>query len=310
MEPIDEIRAILARNAALGRTATAMPHLALLRSDTTTLPAPAFYEPTFTMAVQGRKQLFLGDRSLTYDRTQFLVVAVDLPVMASISLASPEEPYLAFSLRLDRVAIIDMLSALPPMADPGDEGVGLAVGAIGPDLLDPLARLARLVERPAEAAILGPLAEREVMFRLLTSPAGAVLRQMVAHDSRLARVDRAIAWIKRHFNQPMRIDGLAEIAGMSPASLHRHFKAVTAMSPLQFQKQIRLQEARRRLVAESSDAGSIGFAVGYESQSQFSREYARLFGAPPLRDAARLRGSPEPQRIDDALSDRMRIPSA
>ncbi len=299
MNPMDEIRAIITRNAAPGRTVTPVPELFLLRSDTTTAPAPAFYAPTFTLPVQGRKQLFPGSETLIYDSSRFLVVAVDMPVMACISSASAAEPYLALTFQLDRLAIVDILSALPPQDEADEDSAGLAISSITPDLLDPLVRLMRLVEHPADAAILGPLAGRELLYRLLTGPAGAVLRQMVAQNSRLARVDRAIAWIKNHFNAPMRIDHLAAIAGMSPASLHRHFKAVTAMSPLQFQKQVRLLEARRRLVAESLDAASVGFSVGYESQSQFSREYARLFGAPPSRDAARLRGltAVDPERI-------------
>ena len=290
MDHLEELRAIILRNAVHGRPATAIDGLRLLRSDAATLPTPAFYEPVFCLAVQGSKQLLVGDRKLVYDPARFLVVAVDLPVMACIPDASAEEPYLAMTLRLDRLAIIDMLTSVPPVAVADEPGIGLAIAPVTADLLDPVTRLVRLIERPEDASILAPLATREILYRLLVGPAGTVLRQLVAHDSRLARVDRAISWIKHHFNQPMRIEGLAEIAGMSAASLHRHFKAVTGMSPLQFQKQTRLQEARRRLVAETLDAGSIGFAVGYESQSQFSREYARLFGAPPIRDAARMRG--------------------
>ncbi|MCX5516049.1 AraC family transcriptional regulator [Kaistia algarum] len=289
MPQLDELREIVLRNAVPGRTSTAVPRLHLLRSDGTTLPAPAFYEPVFVMAVQGAKRLLVGGQALVYDPTRFLLVAVDLPVTACIVDATPDAPYLCVSLRLDRLAIVDILASLPPAADRPMQDVSLVLGEIGPELLDPVLRLARLIECPQDAAILGPLVEREILYRLLIGPAGGVLRQMVAQSSRLARVDRAIDWIKRHFHEPMRIDALAEIAGMSPASLHRHFKAVTAMSPLQYQKQMRLQEARRRLVSESDGAGTIGFSVGYESQSQFSREYARLFGAPPARDAERLR---------------------
>ncbi|HWJ74066.1 MAG TPA: AraC family transcriptional regulator [Kaistia sp.] len=290
MNQLEELRDILRRNAVLGRAETAIPRLRLIRAEAATLPAPSFYEPVLCIAVQGSKRLMVGEQAVVYDPSRFLLVAVDLPVMACIVDATPATPYLCATLRLDRLAIVEMLAGLPAAAEGAGQGVGMAIGPLGTDLLDPVLRLVRLVEQPGDAAVLAPLAEREILYRLLTGPAGAVLRQMVAHNSRLARVDRAIDWIKRHFNQPMRIDSLAEIAGMSPASLHRHFKAVTAMSPLQFQKQIRLLEARRRLVSESLDAGMIGFAVGYESQSQFSREYARLFGAPPGRDAARLRG--------------------
>lgn len=297
MDQLDELRDILQRNAILGHAETAIPRLRLLRAEAATLPAPSFYQPVLCVAVQGSKRLIVGGQAVIYDPSRFLVVAIDMPVMACIVDATPAAPYLCATLRLDRLAIVELLAGLPSVEEAVDHGAGMAIGPLGPDLLDPVLRLVRLLERPADVPVLAPLAEREILYRLLTSPAGAVLRQMVAQNSRLARVDRAINWIKNHFNQPMRIEGLAEIAGMSPASLHRHFKAVTAMSPLQFQKQIRLLEARRRLVAENLDAGMIGFAVGYESQSQFSPEYARLFGVPPSRDAARLRalavGDPE-----------------
>ena len=288
MEQLSELRDIMLRRAPPGRSETPVPSLRLLRSHAVTLAAPAFYEPVFCLAVQGSKRLVVGGEPLVYDQSNYLVVAVYMPVMACIVEASEDQPYLCVTLRLDRMAIVDILASLPP-TEPADQGVGLAIGSVDADLLDPVLRLVRLIERPQDAAILAPLIEREILYRLLTGPAGSVLRQMVAQNSRLARVDRAIDWIKRHFHEPMRIEGLAEIAGMSPASLHRHFRAVTAMSPLQFQKQLRLQEARRRLVAEQLDAGIIGFSVGYESQSQFSREYARLFGEPPARDAQRLR---------------------
>jgi transcriptional regulator GlxA family with amidase domain len=160
---------------------------------------------------------------------------------------------------------------------------------VTPQLLDPWLRLMRLLDTPEDMPVLGPMLEREILYRLLQGPQGGVLRQIALADSRLARVRRAIACIRARFDQPLRIEELAGLAGMSPAAFHRHFKAATAMSPLQYQKTLRLQEARRLLIAEP-DAARAGYAVGYESASQFSREYARLFGAPPARDAARLRG--------------------
>ncbi|MFO1141826.1 MAG: AraC family transcriptional regulator [Amaricoccus sp.] len=185
-----------------------------------------------------------------------------------------------------------MLIEMPGTAGPRSAGIGIA--PIGPDLLDPVVRLARLADRPGDAAALAPLAEREVLYRLLSGPQGGMLRQVALADTRLAQVARAIAWIRANYDQPLRIEALAELAAMSPATLHRHFRAVTELSPLQFQKHVRLQEARRRLLANAADARHVGFAVGYDSPSQFSREYARLFGAPPARDAARLRASGAP----------------
>ena len=175
---------------------------------------------------------------------------------------------------------------------PGTDGPraqGIGIGPLEADLLDPVLRLLRLLDRPAEAAALAPLVEREILYRLLCGPQGPMLRQIALADSRLSQVARAVAWIRENYHRPLRIDALAALAAMSPATLHRHFRAVTALSPLQYQKQIRLHEARRRMLARDADAQRIGFLVGYDSPSQFSREYARLFGAPPARDAARLR---------------------
>jgi transcriptional regulator GlxA family with amidase domain len=165
----------------------------------------------------------------------------------------------------------------------------IATGEAGPDLLDALARILRLLDQPADAHVLAPLIEREVLWRLLTRPYGAMIRQIGLADSGLSHVSRAIRWLRDNYSEPMRIEDLARVAGMSPAAFHRHFRAVTAMSPLQFQKRIRLQEARSLLVARPDDVAGVGHLVGYDSPSQFNREYRRLFGAPPGHDSARLR---------------------
>ncbi|HUN52308.1 MAG TPA: AraC family transcriptional regulator, partial [Candidatus Sulfotelmatobacter sp.] len=203
--------------------------------------------------------------------------------------ASAQEPFLAASLRIDPALLAGLLLDMPPPSRAANPPPGLSVQPVPPDLLDPMLRLVRLLDRPDDIAMLAPLAERELLYRLLQSEQGAVLRPIACAGSRLSQISRAIDWIRRHFDQPFRIETVAEVACMSPASLHRHFKAVTTMSPLQFQKRLRLQEARRRLLADAADAMRAGFAVGYESPSQFSREYRRLFGAPPAQDAARLR---------------------
>ena len=173
----------------------------------------------------------------------------------------------------------------------GGRSRGIGIGRMDGDLADAVLRLVRLIDQPAEAAGLAPLVEREILYRLLLGPQGAMLRQIALADSRLARVGRAIAWIRQNFDRPLRVADLADLAAMSPATLHRRFRAVTAMSPLQYQKHLRLHEARRRLVVEGDAAQTAGFGVGYESPSQFSREYARLFGTPPARDGARIRGT-------------------
>jgi AraC-like DNA-binding protein len=227
----------------------------------------------------------------------YLVASVDLPVIGQVVDASPEHPYLCFRMTLDPAVIGDLLLQLggePALAQDAGPLVGaMAVSQVNPPLLDAVMRMVRLIENPREAAVLAPLIEREILYRMLLGDQGPRLAQIARADGRMRQVKRAIGWIQSHFDQPFSIDDLAAEARMSPSALHRHFKAVTALSPLQYQKQIRLQEARKLILAQRLDAGSAGHAVGYDSASQFSREYARMFGAPPLRDAARLRARPD-----------------
>lgn len=271
---------------------TRIARLGLLRADTPTLPVGVLYQPMLCIVAQGAKRTLLGDAIVDYGAGQYLLVSVDLPVTGCVTQASPQAPYLALSLELDAALLADLLLTLPDTAQhasPPKPLRGLAVSTIGGELLDAAVRLLRLLDQPADIPVLAPLIEREIWYRLLTSEHAPLLRQMAQTHSRLAPVGRAIGWMRRHYAQPLRIATVAQQAHMSASTFHRHFKAVTAMSPLQYQKQIRLQEARRLLLAGQADAASIGFAVGYDSPSQFSREYARLFGQPPLRDAARLR---------------------
>ena len=210
--------------------------------------------------------------------------------MAEVIAASADQPYQVAALALDPATIAGLLIDLPTVGE-ADVEMGIGISAMTPELMDPLLRLTRLLDVPGDAPVMAPMLEREILYRVLQGPQGAILRQIAQSDSRLSRVRRAIDWIRQHYREPLRIDHLAALAGMSSSSFHRHFKAVTAISPLAYQKQIRLQEARRRLIAVPADAARVAYAVGYESPSQFSREYARLFGLPPLRDAARLRGA-------------------
>ncbi|RYE28641.1 MAG: AraC family transcriptional regulator, partial [Hyphomicrobiales bacterium] len=221
-----------------------------------------------------------------------LVVSLDLPVIGQVIEATPQEPYLCVKLELDPAAIGALMLEAPPLTEPElSSGPGLTVGPMTPALRDAVIRLTSLLEAPADIAVLAPLVEREILYRLLTGEQAARLRQIAVAESKLQQVNRAIAWIKRNYRSPFSVEIVAAEARMSPSALHQHFKAVTAMSPLQYQKQLRLQEARRLILARAHDAASAGFQVGYESPSQFSREYSRLFGAPPLRDVARLRGA-------------------
>nr|WP_315231916.1 AraC family transcriptional regulator [uncultured Albidiferax sp.] len=288
-DSLKELCALIAQHCHGRRTATAIPRVGLVRSDTPTLPMGVVYQPMLYIVAQGAKQALLGDNIVEYAAGQYLVVSVDLPITGSVIQASPEAPYLALSLELDPAVLADMLLSLPGTAQDAPLP-GLAVSPVTPDLLDAAVRLLRLLGRPADIPMLAPLAEREILYRLLTGAQAPMLRQIALAHSRLAQVGRAIGWIRDHFAEPLRIAAVAQRANMSASTFHRHFKAVTAMSPLQYQKQIRLQEARRLLLAGQADAASIGFTVGYESPSQFSREYARMYGQPPLRDAVRLRG--------------------
>ena len=300
MQPIEEFRDRIAAACPTPHWPTPIPRVGLLRAEAPSAGANVLYEPVVCFAAQGRKRLMVADRVFTYDAAHYLVVSVDLPVMAAITEASPEAPYLALRLGLDPALIAALLLEVPGADGPRASGIG--IGRLEADLLDPVLRLMRLLDRPNDAAVLAPLIEREILYRLLCGPQGPMLRQIALADSRLSQIARAIAWIRENYHRPLRIDALASLTAMSPATLHRHFRAVTALSPLQYQKHVRLHEARRRMLAQEADAQRIGFAVGYDSPSQFSRRYARLFGAPPARDAARLRrADPGRAEVEAAL---------
>jgi AraC-like DNA-binding protein len=248
---------------------------------------------------QGGKRLLLGDKVFEYRAGQCLVVTTDLPVTGHFLRASRRTPALAMGLALRPTAIAALLTRAPaPRWSRGSaEPTAMATGDAGPELLDAVARLLRLLDSPTDAAVLAPLIEQELLWRLLTGPYGEVVRQIGLADSSLSHVDRAIRWIRDNYAEPTRVADLARLAGMSSSAFHRHFRAVTAMSPLQFQKRIRPQEARALLVANAGDVAGVGHLVGYDSPTQFSREYRRLFGAPPGQDAARLRARADPVRV-------------
>lgn len=279
------LRAAAMRHAG-STPATLLPRVGLLVADQPTTPNPAFYRPMLCVVLQGAKKVMIGDRTLRYDTANYFIGSIDLPVSGCVIEASPDEPYVSMVLALDQDCLASLLGDAP--VHPVAETEGFAVSAVTPELLDACARLLALLDTPEDIAVLAPLIEREILYRLLQGPQGNLIRQAARVDSRLAQVRHAIGWIRDHYDRPLRVETLAEVAGMSVASFHRHFRAATAMSPLQYQKALRLQEARRLLIA-ASDAARAGYAVGYESASQFSRDYARMFGAPPARDAARLR---------------------
>lgn len=293
MELLREMSALIARHAFDdGVHECGLERVRLIRSATPTEPVHTIYKPTVCFVVQGRKQAMLGDRAFIYDPSSYLIVSVDLPVVGSVIEATLTEPYLCVSLDIDLSVLAELaLDHDPPRA--GETPPAIALSSVEPELLDATCRLLRLLDNPRDAKTLAPLAEREILYRLLTGEQGAMMRHISAIGSRLGQVSRAIAWLKDNYASAMSVDQLAAYVGMSPSSFHHHFRAVTSMSPVQYRTQLRLQEARRLMVAEGADAASAGFRVGYESPSQFSREYSRLFGMPPLKHAARLRTLPQ-----------------
>jgi AraC-like DNA-binding protein len=294
MNALADLRESIARHAGQGLTPTALPGVSVVCSPTTTEPLCGVAEPTLAVVAQGVKDTTLNGRTFTYGVGQFLVVSVDLPVIGHVTQGTAEEPFLAVVLELRPHVIATLLLETAPGAAGGADAVdatptGLAVSDASPSLLDAISRLLALLDAPADVAALAAGIEREVLWRLLTGPQGTAVRQIGLADSRLAHLTRAIRWIRGHYNETLRVDELAALATMSVSSFHRHFRAVTSMSPIQFQKEIRLHEARARLLAEPSDVTGIGYAVGYDSPSQFSREYRRMFGVPPSHDARALR---------------------
>lgn len=290
METLARLADILARHTpGDGAFDTPLAGVSLLRTSSPTMPMPVVYEPTLCLVAQGRKQAVLGTTAYVYDAANYLVASVDLPVMGSVIEASEDKPYLCLRLNLDMTALSDLALRHPSEEKLPEEGPGLSLNRTTPELLDAALRLAALLDTPSDIDALAPLVTREILYRLLTGPGNGVVRQMARANSRLNAIARAIVWLRAHYAQECRIDDMADVAGMSRSTFHAHFKAVTSMSPLEFRTQLRMQEARRLMVAEGLDAASAGYRVGYESPSQFSRDYARLFGAPPARDASRLR---------------------
>lgn len=297
MDHFEELKVLLLRHAAGLRTEPGIPRVAMIKADSTTGPLPGFYDPILCFVVQGAKRLIIGDQTLRYDRGRYFIASVETPGIGEIVEASPDHPYLALILSLDAAIIPSLLLDMPPVAEPPlTRGFGVSLATN--DLVEAWLRMIRLIERPDEIPVLAPLIQREILFRLLQGPQGAMLRQLGGAGSRLSVIRRALCWIRDNYAEPFQIEDLADMTGMSSSVFHRHFKSVTAMTPIQFQKHIRLYEARRRLFAGSGNAATVAFSVGYESASQFSREYTRLFGAPPTHDIRQLRGAVNAEGMD------------
>jgi AraC-like DNA-binding protein len=283
---------LLAHLPETGDHVSALPGLTLYRRDRPTEPASVLYEPSVAFVVQGRKRVVLGSDAYEYDAGKFVLTAVDLPTISHVLEANPSQPCLSVMLKLD-LAMVQTVGGeidLQGIAVMNNAESGMTFGHMTTELLDAFVRLFALADKPQDIAIVAPLVLREITYRLLMGPSGGHLRRIAKPDPRCDRILAAIAWLREHYAEAIRIEALAEIAAMGVSTLHHHFSAVTHMSPLQYQKHIRLHEARRLLLTERLDATSAAYRVGYESVTQFSREYRRLFGNPPIRDISLLCG--------------------
>jgi AraC-like DNA-binding protein len=286
-----ELTARVARLAPFdGTHQSALPSLALTRSSVPTLRMPTVYQPCLGIVVQGRKRAVLNDEVFHYDALNYLVVSVTLPGMGQVLDATPEHPYLSLRLNLDLEEIARLVLELGDRASSSATADrGLYVARLDEPLLDAVLRMVKLLDTPEDIGILAPVIQREVYYRVLRGELGSRLVDLAQSAGGNHRIVRAIEWLKQHYAASLRIEELAGAVHMSPSALHHRFKAVTAMSPLQYQKQLRLHEARRLMFADGIESATAGHRVGYESASQFSREYRRLFGAPPRSEIARLR---------------------
>ena len=268
---------------------TSIPGLSLHRWETPTEPTSYMLAPSICLIGQGRKRLFLGDDIYIYDAHRFLITSIDLPVVAQIIEASCEKPYLGLTMELDLRVIAQLMldNDIPSGPTPKDR-LGIAISEISTFLLNAFNRLVDLLEHPEDIRALAPLIQQEIFYRLLMGEQGQRLRQIISVGNHGHQIARAIEWLKENFSKPVKVEELAGKVGLSVSAFHNHFRSVTAMSPLQFQKRMRLNEARRLMLANNLDASRAAFEVGYESPSQFSREYSRLFGAPPMRDIKKL----------------------
>jgi len=292
-----EATAVVPLARAIGRFAqtdgdhnTAIPALTLHRRKAPTEPLHCIYNLGVGVVAQGGKQVMLAGESIDYGPGQSMVTTIDLPVVSHVTRASVREPFLGMMLTLDVPSIVQIAAELDwPQHRRDSTHRSLSIETLGEPLLDALVRLVKLLDEPALVSRLAPLIQQEIILRLLTGPHGPQLRRLVTTGAPSQQIAKVVAWLKQHFVKALRVDELADRAHMSPSTFRQHFRAITGLSPLQFQKQLRLQEARQLMLNQSLDAGSAAGLVGYESASQFSREYSRLFGAPPQRDIKRLR---------------------
>src|SRR4051812_2332081 len=274
---------------------TAVPGLALYRNTAPTAPNPCTYEPSLLLIPQGKKRVDLGKQSYVFGESTFLLTSIQLPIVSRVSFATVEKPYLALFLKLDMGIVRDVLYteevriSAPPLGTRG-----MVLGEVTVELLTPCLRMVQLLSAPQDVPFFSKLLQREIIYRLLQVPQGDRLRSVATMAGQSYMTAKAVTWLRENFERTLNVDELASMAGMSRSTLHHHFRGLTALSPLQFQKQLRLQTARQKMLTQELDAASAAFAVGYESPSQFNREYKRFFGKPPKRDLQALRASLAP----------------
>ncbi len=288
-EQLFELR-ILAAKAENRRTETGIPRVAMVQGKIPEHMLAAVYDPMINVILQGSKTMTVGDRTLRYDPATYFVMSIQLPAVGTVHPAATGEPYLAISLTLDPTVLSTLLADLPKPVGRHESDPGFSVAAVTTELMDAWVRMLRLMGNPEAIAALAPAYEREILFRVLQGPHGWMLREIAAPDTAMARVNTAIQWIRRDFAEPIRVESLAQKAAMSVSAFHRHFKAVTTLSPLQYQKRVRLLQARMLMVASGKSVMAAAFEVGYESPTQFSRDYTKIFGLSPAKDAGRIVG--------------------
>lgn len=287
MMTLDDLTRLALRHAGTGPDCV-VPGLRVRTLTAPSEPVSGIEEPAFALILQGRKRTTVAGRTFDYGPGDCLIVSLAMPSVGQVIQASEEEPYVGIALTLRPADIAGLLLEAETVVADGDPAA-MAVHAASPQLLDALGRLVSLLDQPDDVRILRPLLEREILWRLLCGPHGPLLREVGVVDSRASRIGRAIRWLQQHYAEPVSTQQLEAVSGMSASTLFRHFKEITCLSPLQYQKQIRLHEARARLAASSRDVAAVAYQVGYESPSQFTREYTRMFGRPPREDLKRGR---------------------
>ncbi len=271
---------------------TEVPGLTLYRNTAPTAPNPCSYEPSLLLIPQGKKRVDLGKQSYVFGESTFLLTSIELPIVSRVCVASPEKPYLAFFLKLDMGIVRDVLHTEEVRISAPPVGTrGMVLGEATVELLTPCLRMVQILDNLEDVPFFCKLLQREIIYRLLQGPQGGRLRSVATMADQSYLTAKAVSWLRKNFEKTLKVEELASMAGMSRSTLHHHFRGLTAMSPLQFQKQLRLHTARQKMLTEELDAASAAFAVGYESPSQFNREYKRFFGKPPMRDVQGLRAS-------------------